>query len=188
MKKFAIVTVALMTAASAMATVSVQWIWAEIATGGVLDSGGDPLAGGSTVELIWSADQAAGGPGDVSLYGDVLLGTGASTPNAIGGFWDFGTSSYDGNNFGLGEDGLVGGYVYQRVFDGLGFYAVSDPSQISGPLSDQDPTPAPPNQSTLYLTGTFSGPWTAVPEPGTMALLACGALVLGVRRFRRKDG
>jgi hypothetical protein len=194
----ALIAMAMLCGSSAMATVAVNWIWNQNANGGVMGSDNAPLADASVVELIWTADQAIGTL-DLVAAGDVVLDTAASTFNAGGGFWSFGTSSYDATDvaYGMAEDAFVNGYVYQRVYDGLGFYANSEAIQINGPLLDQDDagggatgnpdTAAYFNTSGNYDPGISAGGWVAVPEPSTMALLACGAVMVGLRRLRRKS-
>jgi hypothetical protein len=162
---------------------------------GVLDEGGNPLAAGSTVQVIWSPTGIPNPPtrsGGVS-GSELLLAIIGSTGD---GFWAS-SGNFRGEDFGLGDDGLVPGYIYQRAFNvPFGdpirpgdWYADSEEGTIiGGPLTDADPggggPPPFPNDATFALSDPYVLNRQVVPEPGSVALLASAIFSLSIRRRR----
>jgi len=120
--------------------------------------------------------------------------------NTNAGYIENQGGSYSGGDFGLGSDGLVGGYVYSRFFqyqgstssfnlndlDGM-YYDES--SVIDGPLADTDNDPGPPGISTLHKPSngatTIQQQFSVIPEPSTIMLVMIAGLV-GVACRRRR--
>ncbi|MEM7396220.1 MAG: PEP-CTERM sorting domain-containing protein, partial [Verrucomicrobiota bacterium] len=111
-----------------------------------------------------------------------------------GGLLVNGVSNYEGESFGQGADGLVGGFVFTRLFNQaapmagptLTWIDSNSPGAAAptGPLVDRDPAvPDPPEGADV--SGGVGG-LVMIPEPSTSAMLAVGVLCLGIVRRIRK--
>jgi hypothetical protein len=150
---------------------------------------------------FWSSDSDTSGY-NVSdptnpTGGDKLLGAyQMNTANTVDGYVFFPVfpTEYDGNNYGLGTDGLVGGYAYIAFFD-MAYSTYSGsvpqgtayglaPSTLLGPLADADPATGSPPQPDQMFTG--SEKYHLVPEPASAMLGVFGVGVILYRRWRSR--
>jgi hypothetical protein len=176
---------------TAFATISVVWQSAfgidDPAVPGVTYD----LPIGSLVQLIWSPDNVID-PIDpfnptVAQGNDIVIDNHYTI--VTGAFGTIGTYPENvGPLVGITEPVLLSGYVYIRVFNSptptIGnWYGESD--LVGGPLTDQDPIPAPPDIVDIAPVELFTLNKLIVPEPGALALAALGAGVVAVRRMRR---
>lgn len=98
-----------------------------------------------------------------------------ATPFGIDGGWAVGPG--DGDQFGWIEPGAVFGYAL--------LYDVAPPGPPGLQQFGGAPHASQSGARTYKLDGADNGPDVDVPEPGTLALLSVGLLLLGIRRGRR---
>lgn len=188
-KYVAMLAAMVMTAGSAFATISVNWV----SNNGIDDpntpGAGPDLPVGSLVQLIWSPDAVISSLDPFNptspTGNDQLLDSAFTT--LLGGFALGGT--YPEATVGQTEPTFLSGFVFIRVFNAAAptigsWYGES--SLVGGPLTDQDPTPGLANTVDIAPgPGAFVLNQQIVPEPSVLALAALGAAVVAVRRFRR---
>ncbi len=161
---------------------------------------------------FWSPDLTIGfnptAPGSPT-GGDVFLGA-RSTHGPVappipfnGQIVGYGAGDYFvESSYSLPPDAFVGGYVYIVFFE-FPFSSYTTPSSIPlgtfygiapvvpyGPLSDADPSnaPPPPPQVVDYGPGTFIASYV-IPEPATALITLVGAAsAIWIRRRRREKG
>jgi hypothetical protein len=129
--------------------------------------------------------------------GDILLGAyQMNTANTLDGYIypvPF-PADYDGNDYGLGTDGLVGGYAYIAFFDmAYSTYGGSvppgtayglAPSTMLGPLADADPAIGTSPPADEMFPG--SEKYHLIPEPASAMLGVFGVGVILYRRWRSR--
>jgi len=203
MKKFAkwlagvCVVAAMVAPMSASAVTYIAWEATYGMSSGFLSAGGQQTA---LIQLIWAgADDtadAAGDSGDFVTGDDVVLDSFIITYNdwTYADYAYFTTAQPDPDAiYGGASTPDLGGYVYGRIFaddspdsgDSVFTAELNTVDVIAGP---PDPLGTPQtydlNGGAFASGGTWNG--TVVPEPGTWALFALGAVVVGLHRRRRK--
>lgn len=189
MKKIALTMAAMGLAATANASITINWFSGN----GIDHPLGGPLPAGALVQLIWTPDNIIGtlDPFNPTATegNDILL---QDNYNVLPGAFAYGDQFDDGVGplAGVTEATLLSGYVYVRVFStaapAIGdYYGVSQ--LIGNPLNDADPPPGIPDFLDISpIQDTPFNSWIQiVPEPSVLALAALGAAVVAVRRFRR---
>jgi len=117
--------------------------------------------------------------GDIFLNGldDVYLGTqkgAAGTDTNMIGFWTIAVGHAGASGFAFNQGEL---FRYLELFNGDSSFIYVSPTGLN------DPGPGPGN----YYSGTkVPGTWAALPEPGTLSLLASGLLVGCFASFRKR--
>jgi hypothetical protein len=185
-----VVALAVLSAQPGRATIIVNWVaFLGVDDPAVPGTSAD-LPSGSLVQLIWSPD-ASPDPLDpldptTPQGNDILLDEQITL--LVGSYSYLGT--FRGEDFGQGPDGLVPGYVYQRIFDsgtpGAGTWH-AEAGLIGGPLTDQDVLPLVPDVSDAAMLSTLTLDQQIVPEPAAAVLFGGGLalLVAGARRTSR---
>ncbi|ADE54021.1 hypothetical protein [Coraliomargarita akajimensis] len=183
----------------AWGNISINWTMPDLSDE-IYQQGGTALLPANSVwQLIWTPDNAISAFDATDPFNphssEILL---EELRNADAGYIFGQGGSYDGTNFGVGEDGLVGGYVYTRVFDYTGdtssfnlvdldgmYYAESE---VAGALQKTDaPTFGPATLHVPFDGANSVDQQFVVPESSAYALiLGLVGLSFGVcRRSRR---
>ena len=189
------VVAAMVAPMSASAVTYIAWEATYGMSAAFLSAGGQQTA---LIQLIWTGlDNEADAASDTGTYvsdDDVVLDSFVITYNDWT-YADYGyfTTAYPEPDAIYGPTADLGGYVYGRIFeddtpdagDDVFTAELNAVSVVPGP---PDPLGTPQaydlNGGAFASGGTFNG--TVVPEPGTWALFALGAVVVGLHRRRRK--
>ena len=134
--------------AISQATISINWDSQNPLSSAINNGVASPVAQFSTILLIWSPDSindgvSANTPGGVLVPGgnDIVLDIRQN--DSFAGGWNL-SGTYEGENYGQGADGLVSGYVFQRVIETP--YNAGSPSPSVGDWWDDSPL-GPVNRS-----------------------------------------
>jgi hypothetical protein len=184
--------VTMLCATMASGQISINFDTSALDAGRIYDTEANALLGGTTgrlpvgtiVQLLWNSTSVIPDLDPfnplVPTAGSILLNTTFSTAGRIS---DLYTSS---------DAGLVGGYVYARVFNaadpmlvGIGTAYLERFASGTGPLVLATPDPTTTLQ--FDITPGGSNIWldqTVIPEPSVMALMGLGGLLMAIRRRR----
>ena len=118
------------------------------------------------------------------LIGDSTAGVAAAIENGTfsSAFSVRDTATVDYGGLAASTTGIVESSldIFLVIFDATGEYYM-----ISNVKTATSYEPPGSGSTTTFGVGDFSGGWTPVPEPATMALLGLGVVALGLRRRRK---
>ena len=185
---------------TARCDVNIEWVASAgfVWTAGDASLLGDASGNSALVQLIWSldgvADAADSSTANYLTGDDVLLDSFVFTENGtLGDADDYAYWSTPENYTAVPDPG---GYVYGRIFqdnsvDTDDWYFTGSVDAVTDWNPDKEPLdPAQAYEFNFdtangdYIDGAYGG--QVVPEPGTWALFALGAVVVGLHRRRRK--
>lgn len=153
---------------------------------GILDPNGSTIA-----RLVYSSDNSAdnviAGGAFQAGGNDVVLATFTVSSPSASTFADFNAGTYNGT--------FLSGFIYAQIFDKGGNSAITQGMlYYNSPLQatvNNSGAPNPPQVLQMNTDLTNGNELTrtvlaAVPEPSTYAFMGIGAVLMAIRRFRRK--